>query len=195
MFDKKAEIYKCGKEIFSSKGFKDTNVTDITKMAGIATGTFYNYYASKDKLFMEIYLEENAVLKRSIMETVDFEGDPVNVTQEMMLLNYKGINASPILREWYNRDVFSKIEQNFRDENGTEHVHFMYDIFIDVVKKWQSTGKMRNDIDAEMIMAIFIALITIDTHKDEVGLQYFPKVMDYVTGFVMNGLLDRSEKG
>ncbi len=66
MIDKKADILKCGRELFRSKGFKDTNVAEITEMAGIATGTFYNYYPSKDKLFMEIYLEENG------LESVDF---------------------------------------------------------------------------------------------------------------------------
>ena len=63
MVDKKAKILDCGKELFSTQGFKDTSVADITKKAGIATGTFYLYYPSKDELFMEIYLEENEKLK------------------------------------------------------------------------------------------------------------------------------------
>ena len=47
---------------------------------------------------------------------------------------------------------------------------------------------MRNDIDAEMIMAIFTALINIDTLK-EIGLQYFPQVLEYLTKFIMEGLI------
>lgn len=190
MTDKKQEIYRCGKELFSAKGFKDTNVSDITKMAGIAAGTFYLYYTSKDKLFMEIFLEENAKLKKSMLEAVDPEGDPIDVSKHMMLLNYKGINENPILREWYNRDVFSKIEQHFREENGIETSHFMYDFFIEMVKKWQDEGKMRKDIDSETIMAIFAALINIDTHKDEIGFQYFPQVMNYIADFIMRGLTE-----
>ena len=53
-------IYNCGKKLFVENGFKDTNVAKITKMAGMATGTFYNYYSSKDELFMEIYMDDNA---------------------------------------------------------------------------------------------------------------------------------------
>lgn len=73
MNDKKADIIECGRKLFSSKGFKDTNVAEIAKMAGIATGTFYNYYSSKDTLFMEIYLEENVKLKKNIMASLDLE--------------------------------------------------------------------------------------------------------------------------
>jgi AcrR family transcriptional regulator len=190
LIDTKEVIHDGGKALFGSKGFKNTNITDITKMAGIATGTFYNYYSSKDKLFMEIFLEENVKLKKQIMETIDLEGDPMSVMKEMMFLNMSGMNSNPILREWYNRDVFNRIEQNYREENGLEHVDFLYDCFIEIVKKWQIEGKMRNDIDSAMIMAIFAALINIDTHKEEVGLQYFPQVLEYMAEFTMKGLTD-----
>lgn len=194
MIDKKADIVNCARELFSSKGFKDTNVADITKMAGIATGTFYNYYPSKDKLFMEIYLEENVKLKKSIMESIDLEADPINVIKEMMFLNLKGMSSNPILKEWYNRDVFNKIERNFREENGLDLVSFLYDNFIEIVKKWQTEKKMRSDINAEMIMAIFTALVNIDMHKEEIGIQYFPQIFEYLTEFVMKGLMDCSHK-
>ena len=194
MIDKKAAILKCGRELFSSKGFKDTNVAEITRTAGMATGTFYNYYPSKEKLFMEIYMEENVKLKRSIMESLDLEADPINVMKEMMFLNYQGMSSNPILKQWYNRDVFSKIEQNFREENGLERVDFLYESFIEIVKKWQAEGKMRDDIGAEMIMAIFTAITNVDTHKEEIGLQYFPDVLEYIGEYTMKGLMNCYKK-
>lgn len=188
MTDKRAEILKCGRELFISRGYKDTNVAEITKMAGMATGTFYNYYSSKDKLFMEIYLEENAKLKKKIMDSIDPEADPINVVKEMLVLNFEGMKANPILKEWYNREVFNKIEQNFRRENGLERVDFVFDSFREIIKKWQAEGKMRNDIDAGMVMAIFAAIINVDIHKEEVGIQYFPQVLEYLAEFTMKGL-------
>jgi AcrR family transcriptional regulator len=190
MIDKKAEILRCGRELFSAKGFKDTNVAEITKMAGMATGTFYNYYTSKDQLFMEIHIEENIKLKKSMIETVNLDADPLSVVKEMVAKNLQGMNENPILREWFNRDVFQRIEQCYREANGLEYVDFLYDFFIEVVKKWQSEGKMRNDLSPEMIMAIFGAIINVETHKEEVGFQYFPQVLDFLTDFTMKGLMD-----
>ena len=57
--DKKADIFNAGRELFCSKGFKDTNVSEIAKLAGIGVGTFYNYYSSKEELFLEVFLKEN----------------------------------------------------------------------------------------------------------------------------------------
>jgi Transcriptional regulator len=188
--DKKSDLYNCGKELFGSIGFKDTNVCDITKMAGMAVGSFYKYYQSKEKLFLEIFQNENVLLKQSIMKSVDFDEDPIMLSKKLLLLNINGINSNPILKEWYNRDVFSKIEQQYREDNGADRYDFLYGDFANLIVKWQTEGKMRKDIDSELIMSFFTAIINIDTHKEEIGLQYFPEILDYLTEFVMKGLMD-----
>lgn len=188
MKDTKTILFNCGKELFSRNGFKDTNVSDITKTSGIGTGTFYNYYSSKDELFMEIYLEENEKLKKKIMKSVNMDQDPGSVVKELMLLNLKGMKSNPILKEWYNKEVSVKIENYFREQKGLNRLDFMYQDFFEIIKKWQEEGKIRNDIDSTMIMAIFTSIITIEIHKEEVGLQYFPEILDYLTDFTMKGL-------
>ncbi len=194
MEDKKAELFRCAKELFGAKGFKDTNVADITKMAGVSVGTFYNYYPSKEKLFMEIFLAENVKLKKSMMASINLDDAPAKLIKRMMALNIAGIKANPILSQWYNQDVFAKIERIYREENGLHAVDFLYGDFIEMVKKWQAEGKMRDDIDSELIMAIFAAIINIDTHKEEIGIAYFPRLLDYVTEFIMKGLTDYGQK-
>lgn len=91
----------------------------------MAVGTFYKYYPSKEKLFMDIFLDENAKLKNHCLQSLDFTKNPLEVVGQMMALNTEGLNASPILREWNNKAVFSKIEQLYREENGIQAVDFL----------------------------------------------------------------------
>jgi len=189
--EKRAEILRCGRELFSARGYKDTSVADITAAAGIAAGTFYLYYTSKEKLFMELFLEENVKLKRAILESLDTDGEPFIVIRQLVQQNMAGMTANPILREWYNKDVFRKIEEHYRQENGLERVDFLYDIFLEIVRGWQARGRLRADIDSEMIMALFSTVIVVDVHKEEIGIQYFPKVEEYLTEFILDGLAAR----
>ncbi|GAB6086993.1 TetR/AcrR family transcriptional regulator [Alkaliphilus crotonatoxidans] len=193
MEDKKTLIYHCAKELFSEKGFKDTNISEITKKAGMAVGTFYNYYPSKEKLFMDIFLEENARLKQNCFQTLDLSQSPLMVVKQMLKLNVEGMRANPILREWYNKGVFEKLQQIYREENGVDAVGFLYDSFLEIVSQWQGQGKMRKDIDSKMIMMIFAAIINVDTHKEEIGLEYFPMLLEHMTELIMKGLMDCSE--
>lgn len=190
MEDKKNRIYNCAKELFSNKGFKDTNVSDITKSAGTAVGTFYNYYSSKEKLFMDIFLEENTRLKKECMLAVDWSQSPLAVIRQMMVLNMEGMAANPILKEWYNKSVFGKVEQLYREENGIQATDFLYDSFHEIVQQWQAEGKMRRDMDSKMIMMVFAAMINVETHKEEIGLEYFPQLLDHMTELIMKGLTD-----
>jgi AcrR family transcriptional regulator len=190
MEDKKADIFNCGKELFSSKGFKDTNVSDITKMAGIGVGTFYNYYSSKEQLFMEIFMKENEKLKKSF-ESIDMDTDPVKAIKEMLSINFAGINSNPILKEWYNRDLFSKLEKQYYEQGGMKSIaELMNSGTLELIKRWKTDGKIRNDLDDDLILAIFTAIPYIDIHKEEIGLQHFPQIMYYFAEFVMKGLTD-----
>ena len=190
MEDKKTVLFNCAKELFATRGFKDTNVADITKKAGFSVGTFYNYYPSKDKLFVEIFEQETAVLMKRIMKSINLDDDPVKLIKQILLLNMEGMLANPILREWYNPDVYNKIEKLFREEDGLKEINFLYRDFLKLVEKWQAKGKIKSDISSQMIMAIFEAIIRIGYHKEEIGLQYFPELQDHLTDFVLKGLTD-----
>lgn len=191
MVDKKAEIFNCGKKLFSSKGFKDTNVSDITKMVGIGVGTFYKCYSSKEELFLEIFLKENEKLKISIMESVDLGEHPMKMVKDIISKNLEGMKSNPILNEWYNRELFSKLEKEFYKLGGIKSINeIMNSSTMDIIKFWKSEGKLRNDLDDDMILAIFNSIPFIDIHKEEIGIQYFPYILELLEEFIMKGITD-----
>ncbi len=190
MTDKKALLYDSAKELFAEKGLKDTSVADITQAAGVAVGTFYLYYPSKDRLFMEIFGQENAFMMKRLMRSIDLTEEPVPLIKKLLSLNMEGMLSNPILRQWYEKDVSEKIEKLYREENGIGGVGFLYGDFLRMVSKWQDQGKMRSDIDSSMIMAMFESIIRIGFLKEEIGLQYFPELQNHLTDFVLRGLTD-----
>lgn len=186
--EKRERIIEAARTLFAEKGYKKTNVAMITKAAGLATGTYYLYFKSKDSLFMEIYQEENAKLKKEMMFGIDRDGQPMEVMSKLMALNYEGMLANPILKHWYNRESFAKIEANFKKEKGLDDLSFMNQAFVELIEHWQETGKMRSDMKSDMIMAMFQALIQIDLNKESIGIQFFPELVERMSEFVMMGL-------
>ena len=191
MIDKKADIFNSARELFYSKGFKDTNVSDIAKMAGIGVGTFYNYYTSKEKLFLEVYFKENEDHKNHLLESINLNDDPVTMITKMVTKNAIEMNSNLILKEWYNKELFSKLEQQFNEQGGIERFdELTRSGRIELIKKWKADGKIRDDLDDEMINAIFNSILYIDLHKSEIGVQHFPQILIYITEFIMKGLAD-----
>ncbi len=190
MEDKKKVLYDCARELFATKGYKDTSVADITQMAGCSVGTFYNYYASKDRLFLEVMERENEALMKENLGKIDMNEEPACLLKRFLELNNEGMRSNPILRQWYSPDVYNKIEKLYREENMLQGMEFLYRDFLKMVSDWQRAGKMRSDIPSEMIMAMFEAIIRIGYHKEEIGLKYFPELQDRLTDFVLRGLTD-----
>lgn len=47
------QFFNCSIEVFQSKGYVGTTITDIVKAASIARRTFYKYFRGKEELFLE----------------------------------------------------------------------------------------------------------------------------------------------
>jgi AcrR family transcriptional regulator len=189
LIDKKADIFKAAREVFYTKGFKDTNISEIAKQAGIGVGTFYNYFESKEKLFLEVYIKENKDLKMRLMSSVDFNDDPVTFVTKFITLNLDEMSSNKILKEWYNKELFVKLEQYFTEIDEMDNINeLMVDGKVELIRNWKAEGKLRSDIDDGMINAIFNSIPYIDIHKNDIGIEYFPQIIKHITEFIMKGL-------
>ena len=54
---RKKELLLAARELFISKGYDQTSVNDILNVVGIAKGTFYYYFASKEEVLNGIILD------------------------------------------------------------------------------------------------------------------------------------------
>ncbi|MCW3488810.1 TetR/AcrR family transcriptional regulator [Dethiobacter alkaliphilus] len=190
----KADIFVNARELFAAKGFKDTSISDITKKTGIAVGSFYKFYGAKEEVFLDVFMAESEQLKKDIMAEVDLDDEPVAVIKEATAKMFVAIRENPILREWYSRDVYAKLEKYIYEEDGADkwEDEYSYNMFTGIIKKWQQEGKFRTDIDSDMILAIFNTFQYIDMHKEEIGSQYFPQLMEYMVAFIVKGLQEKN---
>ena len=186
----KQDIFNVARSLFIQKGFKKTNISEITKIAGIAVGTFYNFYSSKEEIFMDVFLKEDQELKKKIMTSIDFDREVFIVLREMIPQLLGGMKENPILVEWYKKenfkDIIKKVGEPYVENSSVEDV--FYPFFLDVVGKWQSQGKIDPDRDREYILALFNSVALIDVHRDEIGEEYFPRLLEDLIWFIAKGL-------
>lgn len=63
--ERRSEIIAVAKELFSSNGYENTTVNDIIEKVGVAKGTFYHYFRSKEEI-------ADTVIQDSIDSSVHF---------------------------------------------------------------------------------------------------------------------------
>ncbi len=65
--DKYRAIIEAAVEVFAARGFWDTPTSLISKTAGIADGTLFTYFKTKDDLISEVYLDIKRELAHELM--------------------------------------------------------------------------------------------------------------------------------
>lgn len=69
--DKRQIILSASLDLFTRQGFQETTTAQISKVAGVATGTLFNYFDSKESLIHELYLYCKASMVKTLSSTVD----------------------------------------------------------------------------------------------------------------------------
>ncbi|MCL2860228.1 MAG: TetR/AcrR family transcriptional regulator [Oscillospiraceae bacterium] len=63
----KRKIFEISMELFAQKGYDATSVEEITAVVGVAKGTLYYHFSSKENIFNFLIEEGFGLLKRSLM--------------------------------------------------------------------------------------------------------------------------------
>ena len=70
------QLLETGFQLIKQYGLRKTSVADIAKKAGIATGTFYNFFSSKEEFVYQLVLYKRSFVKNSFQEiTADGKAD------------------------------------------------------------------------------------------------------------------------
>ncbi|HEX9068148.1 MAG TPA: TetR/AcrR family transcriptional regulator [Ktedonobacterales bacterium] len=71
----KRRILDVAEEVFGEQGYYEASVSEITRRAGVAQGTFYIYYHSKLEIFVELIADLGARVRGAMREaTLDVPG-------------------------------------------------------------------------------------------------------------------------
>jgi TetR/AcrR family transcriptional regulator len=151
---KRSRIVDAAMQHFAESGYHAARVGDIAAALGIAKGSIFQHFGSKDGLFFEVY--KRAV--RSFSKYLDAPAD-VRAAGFFDVLYYWLVRTEHLLREdWipyrisllgnYGTDLVLKREINrfltTEDPYGT----------VAFVRFGIERGELRNDMDAEMIVSL-----------------------------------------
>src|SRR5690625_3151087 len=186
--DKHKLLFDASRELFLELGFKKSHVDAITKRADVAVGTFYKYFESKEQIFYEVYQAENEEAKRQIVSQIDPDQPPKEMMKQFLKAIIQMSDDNAILAEWYKNTEVSKLIMEYIQEPDFWQNSYVYSFLIEHIKRWRKSGAFRQDIDLDTMLALFNALVVVDNHKEEVGSQHYPQVLELLAEMIVDGL-------
>src|SRR4026208_387526 len=97
--DKPQQIIEAAVRVFARKGYYNSRVSDIAREAGIAAGTIYLYFRTKDDILVTLFREKMAQFVGSLRKAIAAEPHAVAKLSRLIRLHFEMLEGDPQLAE------------------------------------------------------------------------------------------------
>lgn len=186
--DKREAILRAAITVFAHNGYFNSKVADIAREAGVADGTVYLYFKSKEDILHSIF-------DRSVEEALDAarkqvaeESDPKEKLRQIALLHLERLGADRDLAVVFQVELRGSTK--FMEEFSAAGLSEYLALIRATVEEGQRAGLFRADVNANVVAKIlFGALDEMATNWILSKRRYkLAPMADQVLDIVLNGV-------
>ncbi|MCL2383736.1 MAG: TetR/AcrR family transcriptional regulator [Oscillospiraceae bacterium] len=151
----KRKIFETSMELFAKKGYDATSIEEITAVVGVAKGTLYYHFSSKEEIFNFLVEQGMRLLKTSVdIKAAKTESSieklkEVILIQIKILIKYESFITIIASQMWGNEPRHIKCREN---------VFSYIDKIEEIVKEGQQRGELK-ERDSGLIAAEIFGLL------------------------------------
>ncbi len=150
----KRKIFETAMQLFADKGYEATSIEEITATVGVAKGTLYYHFSSKEEIFNFLVEEGMKLLKNSIQIKTDKVSSYIDKIRAIILIQIKVIVKYESLITIILSQMWGKEERNKRSR---QYVFEYLNIVEKIVREGIEKGEII-DRDPEVIASEIFSL-------------------------------------
>lgn len=147
--DKRARILKSAIKVFARKGFHETKVAEIARTAGVADGTIYLYFKSKDDLLISVFEETVEELSSRLTTDLVSLPDTASKIRHIVKSQLGIIKAQRDLAEVLS--ITLRQSNRFLRQFAAPKFSAYLDIISAVIEQGQQRGEVRADVSPRVV--------------------------------------------
>jgi TetR/AcrR family fatty acid metabolism transcriptional regulator len=190
--DKREAILKAATEVFARHGFFQSQVADVARAAGVAAGTVYLYFRSKDDLLVSLFertMRDAIAEGRAALEGVN---DPRERLTLIARLHLERLGRDRDLAVVFQVEL--RQSTKFMERFSSTFLRDYLGLIRDTIVRGQSAGLFRADINPTLAAKIFFGAL------DEMATNWIlshrryslPAQSDIIVDLFINGAAPRS---
>ena len=184
----KEALIEKGRLLFTAFGLKKTSIADLSKVAGIAQGSFYSFYNSKEELYFEIMkIEESTMKEKLLSELTPFENHPREYLKHLLRRSLKMVEDYPLMTQMYQENTMEILVRKLPDDMLERHFKKDQADFLPLIESWRTHGMLRSE-KSETIISLLRSLLILPLHKKEIGETVYSDTMELLINLIAEGL-------
>jgi len=183
------QLIEVGKEFFSTFGLKKTSIAQLTEAVGIAQGSFYIFFSSKEELYFHVLEKEEELLKQKLFNDLNQEPMTAAKFQQFLLKAIQYVEQNSFMKRIYLTNELELIMRKLPKEKIQEHIQKDEKELLPLIQKWQQEGVMINE-DPKVITALIRTFMTITIHKREIGEDMYERTVELLADSIATKLFE-----
>jgi AcrR family transcriptional regulator len=185
-------LIEAGRELFSRYGLKRTGIGELTKAAGIAQGSFYIFFGSKEELYFEILEDEEKKIAGILEDMLDSAEITKSGFKIFMKKYFEIVHTNPFLENLIQKSEYERLMRKLPEEKRRKHLQGESELIDGAIKRLREQERIKN-VDPEVLAGLYHALFLLRLHVKDIGEEVFPKVMDLITELMAEGLIIKDQ--
>jgi TetR/AcrR family fatty acid metabolism transcriptional regulator len=146
--DKPQQIIDAAVRVFARNGFYNSRVSDIAREAGIASGTIYLYFRTKDEILVTLFREKMAAFVAALRTEIGRERDPEAKIRRLVRQHFEVLEASPDLAEVVQVEL--RQGQKFFRGASAHEISAYFELIGSVLREGVAAGVFRHDLPVKI---------------------------------------------
>jgi len=146
--DKPQAIIDAAIRVFARNGYYNSRVSDIAREAGIASGTIYLYFKTKDDILVRLFREKMAEWVALVRKEVAAEREPLAKIRKIVALHFRVIQENPDLAEVVQVEL-RQGHKFFRGASAHEITAY-FALIGAVLEEGMAAGLFRHDLPVKL---------------------------------------------
>src|SRR2546423_4884217 len=146
--DKPQQIIDAAVRVFARYGFYNSRVSDIAREAGIASGTIYLYFKTKDEILVTLFREKMAGFVSALRKEIAGEPEAPAKLRRLVRLHFETLEAHPDLAEVVQVEL--RQGQKFFRGASAHEISAYFSVINDVLEEGAASGRFRRDLPVKV---------------------------------------------
>jgi AcrR family transcriptional regulator len=191
--DIKALLITKGKELFAARGLKKTTVDEITREVGIAQGSFYAFFDSKEELYFEILEMEEREIWKSLKSRLESMTLNRKNFKQFLSMSINTIHENPLMQDLIVNDSYGKLLRKVPKSKMEKHLKEETSVLMDSIHSSQRDGLMIT-VEPRVLAGLFHGLFLLYLHKEDIGADIFDDVIGLFLDVTADGLVNTGNR-
>lgn len=158
--EKRENILQTAAMLFADQGFARTDVAQIAKRAGVAKGSIYNYFESKEDLYLYVCRDGIERSRQAVYSDIRPEWDLYRQIDHIFRRGVAFVLAHPQYARLYLNVASSGMER-FADQLSLEVEKYTSDHLKRIIADGMRLGIVRKDVDVSLAAFLINSLYII----------------------------------